>query len=170
VLTQGDILQRITWRDSREARCEFFSPVLERTIKVHVLTRADERISDRSIQIINDFLGLSHTHLDTIKQYLWDNCKLNCESSSYGFDVPDGADEGQINHQEFGVFNQDDALEKSTLKYLLISEDDQEDYPNNYGRLQFDNEWNSHLTTIVMKNAGIVGAGDSGLYLGSWEP
>jgi hypothetical protein len=168
-MTKKEILARVTWRSSTEARFECFSPLFGKNSEVHVLTASDSRISERSFHTINDFLGLSDVHLEGIKQLLWEDCKLNCEISSYGFDVPDGSDEVQINHQAFGVFNGNDALEKSALRYLLISEDDQESYPNNYGRLQFDNEWNSHLSTIVMKNGTIVGCGDSGLHIGKWE-
>jgi hypothetical protein len=168
-MTKNEILTRVTWRDSTEARFECFSSLLGKNSEVHILTINDHSISERSFQVIHDFIDLSDVHLERMKQFLWEDCKLNCEISSYGFDVPDGRDEVQINHQEFGVFNGDDALEKSTLSYLLISEYDQENYSNNYGRLQFDNEWNSHLTTIVMKNGNLVGCGDSGLHIGQWE-
>jgi hypothetical protein len=168
-MIRKELLTRVTWRDSAEARLEYFSPLFGKNSDIHILTITDGSISERSFQIIEDFLGLSDLHLEKIKQFLWEDCKLNCEISSYGFDVPDGRNEVQINHEEFGVQTGDDALKKSTLKYLLISEYDQESYPNNYGHLQFDNEWNSHLTTIVMKNGNIVGCGDSGLNLGQWE-
>lgn len=168
-MKNNEIIKKFTWRDSAEARLEYFSPLFGKNIEVRVITINNDCISDRSLQVVNDFLDLSHLHLEKIKQFLWEDCKLCCDVTSYGFEVPDGKDEVQINHQEFGVFNGDDALEKSTLKYLLVLEDDQENYSNNYGRLLFDNEWNSHLSTIVMKNGNIVGYGDSGLHLGKWE-
>lgn len=168
-MIKEEILKLVTWRDSKEARFECFSPMFEKNVDVYILTNNDHTIADRSFQIVNDFLTISHQHIEKIKNFLWEDCKLNCEATSYGFDVPDGKDEVEVNHEEFGVFNGADALAKSTLKYLLISEDDQESYPNNYGHLPFDNEWNSHLTTVVMKNGEIVGWGDSGLYLGEYE-
>jgi hypothetical protein len=168
-MIKEEVLKIVTWRDSTEARFECFSPMLGQNVDVHILTTLDRRVSDRSIQIINDFLNISHQHLDTIKNFLWEDCKLNCESSSYGFDVPDGKDEAEVNHEEFGVFNGEDALTKSTFLYLLIGEDDQENYLSNYCHLNFDNEWNSRLTTLVMKNGEIVGWGESGLYLGKYE-
>ncbi len=134
-----------------------------------MLTNTAYRASDRSVQIINDFLALTPQQLETIKPFLWDDCRLCCQASSYGFDVPDGQEETQVNHREFGVHNPDDAFNKSTLKYLLIAEDDQADYAGNYGRITFDNEWNSALTVVVMKNACVVGCGASGVYVGQFE-
>ena len=163
------MLAHVTWRDSTEARLECFSPLFRKNTEIHILTMNEETISERSIKNIDDFLALSDVDLEKMRQFLFEDCKFNCENSSYGFDVPEGADEAKINHEEFGVLNGHNALEKSTMKYLLISEHDQESYTNNYGRLQFDNEWNSHLTTIVMKNGTVVGYGDSGLNLGQWE-
>jgi hypothetical protein len=168
-MKKEEIPAHVIWRDSTEARLEYFSPQFEKNNEIRIFTISDNCISDRSFQIIDDFLSLSDVHLEKIKQFLWEDCKLNCETSSYGFEVPDGKNEVEINHEEFGVLTGDDAFKKSTLKYLLISEYDQENYPNNYGHLQFDNEWNSHSTTIVMKNGNIVGYGDSGLNIGRWE-
>lgn len=168
-MTKEEILKLVAWHDSQEARFECFSPIFEKNAGIHILTNTDHSISDRSFRTVNDFLNLNHKHIELIQNFLWEDCKLNCELTSYGFDVPDGKDEVGVNHEEFGVFNGEDALAKSTFIYLLISEDDQEEYPSNYGHLRFDNEWNSHLTTVVMKNGEIVGWGDSGLYLGEYE-
>jgi hypothetical protein len=115
------------------------------SVEVQVLTNNEVRISERSFQIISDFLELSLEQLEKIKQFLWEDCKLCCDVTSYGFDVPGGKDEVQTNHDEFGVHSPDDALRQSSLHCLLIMESDQESCPSNYGYLTFDNEWNSGL-------------------------
>lgn len=168
-MTNEEILKHLVWRDANEARLVCFSSVLGCKVDVHVLTENEERISPRSLQVIHDFLGLSLDQFEKIKQFLWQDCKLCCDVTSYGFHVPDDSDEVQVNHDEFGVHGPDDAFEKSSLKYLLVAESDQQSYLGNFGRLTFDNEWNSHLTTVVMKNGAIVGYGDSGLNIGRFE-
>jgi hypothetical protein len=168
-MTKDDILNIATWRDSGELRLECFPPVFEQSVNVHILTKDKDHISDRSVRIVNDLLELSVQHFETIKNYLWEDCQLSCEVTDYGFDVPEGKTEQEVNHEEFGVFNGEDAYKKSRLEYLLIIEDDQDEYANNYGLMTFDNEWNGHLTVVVMKNGDIVGFGDSGLYLGKYE-
>jgi hypothetical protein len=168
-MTEDDILNIATWRDSSEIRLKCFSPVLEQSVDIHILTKDEDRISNRSVRIVNDLLELSIQHFETMRNYLWEDCKLNCDVTDYGFDVPEGKTEQDVNHEEFGVFNAEDAYEKSSLKYLLIIEDDQDEYANNYGLLTFDNEWNENFTVVVMKNGDIVGFGDSGLYLGKYE-
>lgn len=167
-MTKEEILSLVTWRSSDEASFEYDSPIFEKNVEIHVLTENERCLSDRSIQIVNDFIGLSYQHLETIKKFLWEDCKLNCELTSYGFEIPDGKSETEVNHQEFEVFNPEDAYKKSRLLHLSIDENDEE-YTNNYGLLPFDNEWNSHLTTVVMKNGDIVGYGDSGLCLNKYE-
>ena len=167
--THEEILKRVVWRDSNEARFECFSPLLELYIEIRIFTATEYRISDRSFYVINDFLGLDPSQLEHIKQFLWEDCQFCCDTTSYGFDVPEGQNEAKTNHIEFRVDNPNDALRESTLKYLFVSEDDQEHYSSNFGRLTFDNEWSGHLCTIVMKNGSIVGYGDSGLYIGKFE-
>jgi hypothetical protein len=168
-MTKDDIRNLATWRNSYELELKCFPPVFDKSVNVQILTKEQDHISDRSVQIINDLLGLSVQDLEIIKDYLWEDCKLNCEISNYGFDIPAGKTEQEVNHEEFGVLNREDAYAKSDLKYLLVCEDDQDTYTNNYGFLTFDNEWNGHLTVVVMKNGYLVGCGDSGLYLGKYE-
>jgi hypothetical protein len=169
-MINDEISKQLVWRDSREARVTCFSPLFGVNVEIEILSTQGERISARSLRVINDFLELTPAQLEKIKHYLWEDCKLNCEVSSYGFDVPDDKEETQVNHEEFGVHNPDDAFEKSSPPDLLIIEDDQISYEGNFGHLTFDNEWNSSLTTIVMSNGEIVGYGDSGVNLGRFEP
>jgi hypothetical protein len=168
-MTEDDILNIATWQNSHELELKCIVPIFEKSVTVQILTKDPDRISESSVQIVNDLLELSEQHLETIKNYLWEDCKLNCEVSDYGFDVPEGKTLQEANHEEFGVFNGKDAYEKSNLEYLIISENDRDIYTNNYGLLTFDNQWNGHLTEVVMKNGNIVGSGDSGSYLGKYE-
>jgi hypothetical protein len=169
MMNNDEISKQLVWRDSWEARVTFFSPLFGVDVEIEILSTQGECISGRSLRVINDFLELTPAQLGKIKHYLWEDCKLNCEVSSYGFDVPDDKDESQVNHEEFGVHNPDDAFEKSSPPRLLIIEDDQINYESNFGRLTFDNEWNSSLTTIVMRDGEIVGCGDSGVNVGRFE-
>lgn len=168
-MTNDQITQKLVWRDSNEARLLCFSPLFATDIKIEILTNHEGAVSDRTLRVIHDFLALSSNELEKIKQFLWEDCKLNCDLSSYGFDVPEGKTETQANHDEFGVHNGDDALRKSVPPSLSIYESDQETYKGNFGHLHFDNEWNSHLTTVVMRDGEIVGFGDSGLSLKAFE-
>jgi hypothetical protein len=169
MMTNKEILELLVWRDSNEARFERFSPLLGLNAEIQILTATEHRIAERSFRIVNDFLGLRPAQLEAIKKFLWDDCKLCCAMTSYGFDIADDQDETETNHREFRVHGPDDVLKASTLKYLLIIEDDQESYRSNFARLTFDNEWNSSLTTVVMKDGSIVGCGDSGLHIGQFE-
>lgn len=168
-MTHEQIIQKLVWRHSNEAKLVCFSPLFATDVEIKILTTQEDRISDRSLRVIHDFLALSSGELEKIKQFLWEDCKLNCDVSSFGFDVPEGKTETQANHDEFGVHNGDDALRKSVPPSLAIYENDQATYKGNFGHLHFDNEWNSHLTTVIMRDGQIVGCGDSGLYLGAFE-
>ena len=121
-MRKDDILNMATWQNSHELRLKCFPPVLKKSVDVYIFTQDEDRISDRSVQIVNNLLGLSVQHLKTIKEYLWEDCKLNCELTNYGFDVPEGKTVQEVNHEEFGVLNAEDAYEKSNLEYLLIPE------------------------------------------------
>lgn len=167
-MTREELYRLVTWRDANEVDFECFLPAFAKTVKAEIFTSTPQEISDRSIQIVNDFIGLTHEHLALIKNLLWEDCQSCCEDMSWGVDVVEGKTETEANHEYLGVFNEEDAYQKSSLS-LNIYEDDQEEYESNYGYLCFDNSWNSHLTTVVMKNGNIVGYGDSGLYVGEFE-
>ncbi len=167
-MTKEELYKLVVWRNSDEANFECFLPAFDKTVEVKIFTNACQVISDRSIQIVNDFINLTHQHLTVIKSFLWEDCRSCCEDISWGVDVPDGKTEAEANHEDIGVFNEEDAYRKSSLS-LRVYENKEEEYKSNYGFLYFDNEWNSHLTTVVMKNGNIVGYGDSGLYVGEFE-
>lgn len=157
-----EILKFTTWINNEEAVLECFSPLIEKNVKIKIYTNEKHKISNRSIDIVNQFIRLSPPELCTIKKFLWEDCQFCCANISWGVYVPEGKSETEANHEDLGVFNEQDALEKSSLK-VTIYESDEECYTDNYGYLCFDNSWNSHLTTIIMKNGKIVGYGDSGV-------
>jgi hypothetical protein len=167
-MTKDEIDRAVDWRDTYEARFECFVPAFDQTVKVSFFTHAAETISDRSVQIVNDFIALADQHISAVKGYLWQDCQSCCETLSWGVYVPDGKTEAEANHEDIEVFNAEDAYRKSTLS-LGIYEDDQQAYASNYGHLSFDTPWNSHIVCVVMKNGDIVGYGDSGLWLGAFE-
>lgn len=167
-MTKEELHKLVVWRNSDEANFEYFLPAFDQTVKAKILTNSPQNISDRSIQIVNDVIGLTHQHLALIKGFLWADCKFCCENLSWGIDVPNGKSEAEANHEDIGVLNEEDAFQKSTFS-LGIYEGDEGEFESNYGYLYFDNSWNSHLTTVVMKNGDIVGYGDSGIYIGQFE-
>jgi hypothetical protein len=169
-MTKEDIIKLLKWRDEDqyEANMECFLPNFNRTVKLHIIVNNAGKISDRTVAIVNDFIGLTQQHLAIIKNYLWQDCQLCCDCSSYGFDVPEGMTETEANHAAFGVYTGENAYQKSNLS-LSIIEANEDEYTSNFGRLLFDNEWNGHLTAVAMRNGDIVGSGDSGIYLGKFE-
>lgn len=167
-MLRPQLLAQITWRSGQEAQLDCFSPLFGKNVEIRIATDIANAISDRTIQIINDFLALPPTEMETIKGFLWEDCELCCEEIACD-EIPEGMTETEANHHYYGVFGPEDAYRKSNFRYLYVSEY-REEYTGNYGCLPFDNEWNSHLTTIVMRNGKIVGYGDSGIYLGQFEP
>jgi hypothetical protein len=169
-MTKEDIIKLFKWRDEdqNEANMECFLPSFDQTANLHIMVNNAGKISERTVTIVNDFIGLSQQHLATIKNYLWEDCQFYCDGLSYGFDVPEGMTETEANHATFGVYNGEDAYRKSNLS-LSIIEVNEDEYTSNFGCLLFDNEWNGHLTTVVMRNGDVVGYGESGIYLGKFE-
>lgn len=154
------------WRTNDEANISLFSLIFDKMVNVKIYVAQPNRISERSLAVINDFLCLDQQSLEIIKGFLWEDCQFCCENISWGVDVPEGKTEAEANHDDLGIHNSNDALNKSTLKLTI---DENEMLENNYGYLCFDNEWNSHLTTVVMKNGLIVGYGDSDICGASFE-
>lgn len=156
------------WRNTTEARLAIYSPLFCRNIEVRLLTKQQHTISGTSIAILNDFLNLADDALVLIKAFLWENYLECCDHSDYGFHSKEGQTEREATFEAFGVSSQEDAYRRSSFLYFLISEEN-EKYKNRYGHLTFDNEWESHLSEVVMKNGKIVGCGESGSYLGKYE-
>ncbi|ABC28317.1 hypothetical protein HCH_01457 [Hahella chejuensis KCTC 2396] len=169
-MNRSEILNSISWKEEEEwfGTAQVVVPVLGGKIEIQFLVENERDISDRSVRIVNELLQLDESHLIKIKHFLWEDCKLYCEATGYGFDVSEGKNETEVNHREFGVFNETDAYRTSNLLYVMICEED-EKFEGNYARLTFDNEWNGNLCVVVMKGGDIVGYGDDGLYIGEFE-
>lgn len=169
-MTKDEMLKLCVWKERAGWFVKFVchSPLFEREVEIHLLVENDHKISDRTVLIVNDFLSLKTDDLAVIKRFLWEGCQECCKSSSYGFEVREGQNETEANHEGFGVFNEEDAYAKSHLMYLQICEEDQE-LKSNYGLIHFDNEWETHGAVIVMKNGSVVGYGEDGLYVGTYE-
>jgi hypothetical protein len=43
--------------------------MFEKNVDVYILTNNDRNIADRSCQIVNDFLTISHQHIEKIKNF-----------------------------------------------------------------------------------------------------
>lgn len=159
-LTRAAILAQCEWKeDGFTAVLVLRLPVLG-TVPVHIATTKPPAISDRSIAIVSDTFNLDENALHLIKQHLWESCMACCEYFSCIGEVKPGQTETEANHERYGVFNPDDAFARSHLMDIYISEDDEE-LKGNYGHLNFDNEWNTHVDVVVMKNGKNVGRGDT---------
>ncbi|MEM8863880.1 MAG: hypothetical protein AAGD96_36690 [Chloroflexota bacterium] len=169
-MNKQEILEICKWKEDEGwfGQFECVSPLLDQTIEIHLIVNNDYQISDRTLAIVNAFLGLNERSLPEVKRFLWEGCQLCCEEISYGVEVKEGQTETEANHEAFGVFNGDDAFKKSSFMYLLINESNEE-FVGNYGLLNFDNEWESHISVVVMKDGEIVGHGESGVYVGQFE-
>lgn len=165
-----DLRANPTWSTDRpwEARASVRSPLWSHPVEVHVLAEQEGRVTDRTAVIVRDFLSLRPEDRADIQRELWRSCRECCELIDFGAAARPGQTLAEANHDHLGVRSEEDALQESTLRYLLIDEGDQK-FAGNYGQLVFDNEWNSDLTVVVMKNGRIVGHGDSGLYVGRYE-
>ncbi len=167
-LSKEELLARCAWQEGGLVAKVSLNLAPFGKVEVHVETKEIQILSDRSVEIINGLLNLDENAMYLVKQYLFDSCRECCVDSDYGAEVRLGQTQPEANHELFGVHNPEDALAKSHLKYVCIDENE-EGLKGNYGLFTFDNEWNSHLDVIVMKDGKIVGRGDSGLYLGAFE-
>jgi hypothetical protein len=63
-MTKDDILNIAVWQSSHELEFQCFVTVFDKSVKVQILTKKPDDISDNSVQIVNDLLGLSAQHLE----------------------------------------------------------------------------------------------------------
>lgn len=166
--TKQNILNSITWKENWLGIFEAYAPLFERVVRIEVLTQTDRTVSDRTLTILNDFTQLGPSAVDPIKRFLWESGNQCFECVDYGVRAEPGQTHTDANRSAFGVFSPDDAFQKSRFTHLLIEEENQQ-YPNNYGHLYFDNEWEGHFFVVVMKNGRLVGYGEDGLHIGQFE-
>lgn len=108
------------------------SNFFEKEVTVDLLTsdfnleNTDEIISEKFVQAVNDFLGLSIDNRPLMKKLLYKHCVECCENTSYGFEIPNGETEAQTNMREFGIRDEQNAFEKSNLSSITIIESELE--------------------------------------------
>ncbi|MEM7799314.1 MAG: hypothetical protein AAF633_09000, partial [Chloroflexota bacterium] len=164
----GRCKQRSSWKEDWLAAFQHFSPLFKRKIDVEVLVERTRTLSKRSITVLDQFTQLEKADLETIKRFLWESGQECFSCIDFGFEAQPGKSAEAVNKAGFGVFNPDDAFQKSRLMRLLIDEEDQR-YPNDYGLLYFHNAWEGDFCVIVMKNGKPVGFGEDGLDAGRFE-
>jgi hypothetical protein len=169
-MTPDDIARIAAWREPDEARFPLFVPVFGQAVEFRVCTKVPGEISARGHATIRDVVALRPDALARIKALIWENCVLCCEGSSYGFDVPEGRSETEANFANFGVHDAQSAYEQCSPPIVSIYEIDHADYAGNYAHITFDNAWESHLMTVIVRNGVVVGGGESGIRLGQFEP
>ncbi len=169
-MTPEDAAKLATWREPDEARFTLFVPAFGQAVEFRAYTNVPGQISARGLATIRDVVALDADALARIKQLIWENCVLCCEGSSYGFDVPEGQSETEANFANFGVHDPQGAYEKCSPPIVSVYEIDHADYAADYAHITFDNAWESHLMTVIVRNGEVVGGGESGVYLGQFEP
>ncbi len=143
-LTKTEILDHAVW-DEFVFEMQMYSSFFDKKITVQFFTKDEqEHLSDKMVDSLNDFLNLTETDRNTIKEFLWKDCQDSFEDTDYG------AEEGQTNYDYFNIHNLEDAHKKSFINRVQIFE---EGLKNRYAFVLFYPEWEQeHGCGIVLQN------------------
>ncbi|MFE8595516.1 DUF6985 domain-containing protein [Archangium violaceum] len=168
-MNKEEILQGCRWDDLGWARIEVYSEMFGRNIEVRLMPDIDSgpRLTDRMVAVLNDFLVLTREDLETVKQYLWEDCLRDFEDIDYGVAVAAGETLSQANQREFGIRNAEEAYARSSLKRLSIPEEPT--LRNRYGAIDFEPEWAGHGCSIIMKNGQLIASYSNDWYFSKYE-
>ena len=145
-------------------------PLFGREVEFTVMGAHDGVLGKRTAETVRQVQGLGASDMARLLEVVWENCLLNVEVSSYGFDVREGRTETEANLEAFNVHDAASAYARTRLKYCLIDEEDQTTFAANYAVLFMDNAWETHGLDVVVRNGRIVGGGENGVWLGRFEP
>lgn len=168
-MTITQLLALAHWEDGN-ATFSIDVPLFGGPIEFIVFAEHDGVLAERTVETVRQVQALGPSDLERLLEVVWENCLLNCEVSSYGFDVKPSQTETEANLEAFGVHDAASAWARTRLKYCRIGEDDQEAFAANYAVLFMDNEWETHGLDVVVRDGRIVGGGENGVWLGRFEP
>jgi len=168
-MTLADLPARARWED-KLATFAVDVPLFGRPIEFQVAAARAGELSDRTIETVRQVQALGESDLARVLEVVWENCLLNVESSSYGFEVREGRTETEASLEAFGVHDAASAWARTRLRYCWIAEDDQVTFAANYATLLVSNEWETHGLDIVVRDGRVVGGGENGVWLGRFEP
>ncbi len=159
--TKTDIEQAGSYEfDDELDGCHWFtgllhSPLFGTEVKIHInLIDGLKTISDKQVQIVNDFLALAPGELPYIKNKLFEHWK------EY---------EGDYEEGEFDIQSLDDAYANAKFDELLIWSTDS--FDGRGANLCFEVEWEiEHGTSIVLWNGELKEAHDIQDYYFDYEP
>jgi hypothetical protein len=169
-MTKEEILSQCVWDEYNFATLNVFSRMFNGSVEVRFNPEYDSgrRIDEKMVAALNDFLNLTESDLETVKDYLWQDCQESFASISYGVDVLEGETEAQANHRDFGIHSREDAYAKSDFSRVSIRE--APEVKNNYAAIDFSPDWErEHGCSVIMKNGRLIAKYSNDVYCGQYE-
>jgi hypothetical protein len=170
-MEKQEILKRCEWDEYDMATLTVFSEMFGRDVEVRLIPGQDtgRDVSATMVAVLNDFLALKKEDLETVKEYLWEDCKDAFANVSYGVDAREGETETEANFREFGIHDKEDAYNQSDFDCVAIDGDD-DIFQNRYGMIRFYPVWEQeHGCGIVMQNGKLIARYSNDVYFGRYE-
>ena len=168
-MTLADLNALARWEDG-SATFAVDVPLFGGAVDFTVAAARDGVLSERTAQTVRQVQALGPADHARLLEVVWENCLLNVEGSSYGFDIRDGQTETEANLEAIGVHDAASALARTRLRYCRIDEEDQSTFTANYAVFFMDNAWETHGLDVVVRDGRVVGGGENGVWLGRFEP
>lgn len=163
MMTEQEIIDKSEWlHNSYVLRIE--SELFGKLIPIEIsFDKGEERtLSETSVEAINNFLNLDTMDLDQINQLIWEHC-LKCNQSQVSKGSTDGGKTWfdtstslEENLSKWNITNKDDALKKSTIQGVWISNTWGKNANGNIFYLGISVDWDSeHGMNIIYRNGKI---------------
>lgn len=157
-MTKQEILKKSVWDDSYALTIDVYHKEFDQNVSIYVFPIDDysKKINSNVVTAINEFLDISKDDLDKLKSNLYEHYKMCCESISYGnypIQLKNGESESEANYRFFGIYNKQEAFDKSTLGEVTI-----EAYEDREVNMYFNTIWETeHGCLIKIFNGKIKG-------------
>ncbi len=163
-MTIDDVLKTCEWDEDGFANLEIHSKLFGKKVLVQFMPHYSsdinmdrkQIINDLSIKALNQFLTLSKSTLNEVKDFLWADCQNSFEAIDYGFEASDGETDTEATRRGFGIYNKEDAYANSYFEKIRI-DDNSGITKNAYFAIEFLPVWEEeHGVCVIGKNGKLI--------------
>lgn len=165
-MTKAELAAITVWDENKLGNLSLFIPLFSDTLKIVLFCDFDQApgVTDKMTAICNDLLQIQQDQLGRVKDLLWDECLFSFHVADYGVEPMEGESHVDAHLREFEIHNGEDALAKSSIKEIHVSDE----FNNRYAEIKVDTGSDNYISLIV-KNGQIIDFGDDGVHLGWFE-
>ena len=165
-MTPGEVAGQTRWDDTGLGHLALFVPLFGERLAFVLFPApdAEAEVTGTMAATVGDVLQLGGADVQHLKDFLWEEANFAFQVADYGVEAQPGETGLQAHLRDFGILNADDALAKSRVREVHVTDG----FSSCYAELKV-NTGSDNYVSIVVKDGRIVDFDDDGTHLGWFD-